>query len=133
MSKTIRYLSYIGNLQKLSATELMYMEMIWKNKEETSSEEIYKRFPVSTGAVSTILQRLTSKGYLVNVQKGRHHIYFSQVSELDYKRALIEDKIQRTFEEKSLESLISAFCGSKLSEQKSAAIREFFDKIEKED
>ena len=113
-------LDFLGGLRKLSKTELEFMKFIWEYPEGISSEDIYHHFPQSRGTKGTILYHISEKGYVVNEQRGRHHIYNALISESEYEQALIRQQLQQLFGENSFERLIAAFCGKKKLNEKQA-------------
>lgn len=106
-------LDYLGGLKKLSATELAFMKLIWAHPEGISSEKIYEQFPQARGTKSTILYKISEKGYVQNKQNGRHHFYTAKYSETQYEQAILRQQLKKTFGDSSFEHLIAAFCGKK--------------------
>lgn len=124
-------LDFLGGLKKLSKTELEFMEFIWQHPEGIASEVIYEHFPQSRGTKSTILYNISEKGYVQNVQQGRHHIYTAVVSESEYEQALIHQQLNKYFGESSFERLIAAFCGKKkLTEKQTEKVRDLLKELE---
>jgi predicted transcriptional regulator len=124
-------LDFLGGLKKLSKTELEFMEFIWQHPEGIASEAIYGHFPQSRGTKSTILYNISEKGYVQNVQQGRHHIYTAVVSESEYEQALIHQQLNKYFGESSFERLIAAFCGKKkLTEKQTEKVRDLLKELE---
>ncbi len=75
--------------------ELEFMKLIWEHPEGISSEVIYsdKRFTQAQKTKSVILYNISEKGYVRNVQQGRHHIYFPVVARVEYEQALFKQKL----------------------------------------
>ena len=124
-------LEFLGNRKSLSETELEYMKVIWNHPEGISSEDIYRSFPGAQGTKSTILFRISDKGY-VNVQRdGVHYLYRPQVTEAEYRQALIKKKMKKTFGLTNLPEFIAAFCGNKeLSEEALQKINNLIQELE---
>ena len=128
-------LDYLDGRKKLSATELKFMEFIWEHPEGISSEQIYenKRFHQATGTKSTILYNISEKGYIRNVQQGRHHIYYPNVTKLEYEQAVIKQRLKRSFEQSSFTNLFASFFGkNELSEKQIKRIEQMLEEIENE-
>lgn len=118
-------------LKKLSKTELEFMKFIWKHPEGISSEEIYNHFLQARGTKSTILYNISEKGYVKNVQKGRHHIYTAIVSELEYEQGIVKQQLVKTFGSSSFEHLVAAFCGrKKLTERQVEKVKNLLKELE---
>lgn len=118
-------------LKKLSKTELEFMRFIWQYPEGITSEAIYEHFPQARGTKSTILFHISEKGYLSNVQQGRHHIYTANISETEYEQALVQQQLNKLFGDTSFERLIAAFCGKKtLTEKQVEKVRNLLKELE---
>ena len=131
--KADKPLEAIGGKKKLSATELKFMELIWKNPEGISSEEIYRQFPQARGTKSTILYNISEKGYITNRQEGLHHIYKPLVTRTEYEQALIMQELEKTFGDSSLEHVIAAFCGKeRLTEKQRESVCRLLQEIKGE-
>lgn len=119
-------------LKKLSPTELRYMELIWKHPEGISSEKIYKEFPKqAVGTKSTILCKITEKGYAKHTQEGRHHIYVATITKVEYQRNLIKQQLKKSFGYSSFSRLIANFCGkSKLTEKQIDKLNQLLEELE---
>lgn len=125
-------LDYLNGRKKLSATELKFMELIWEHPEGISSEQIYeeKRFHQTKGTKSTILYNISEKGYIRNIQQGRHHIYYANVTKLEYEQALIKQQLKKSFGNSSFLSLIASFCGkNQLSEKQIQRVEQLLEDI----
>lgn len=124
-------LEYLGGLKKLSATEFEYMSVIWTHPEGISSEILYEQFKQAQGTKSTILYNISEKGYVKNIQKGRHHLYFATVSQLDYEQAVIKQQLKKALGQDSIVSLIASFCGKKkLSTEQYTKVEDFLKELE---
>lgn len=121
----------LGNVKKLSSTELDFMNLIWKHPQGISSDEIYASFPQATGTKSTILYRVSQKGYVNVVQKGLHHIYTPKFTKLEYEQALIRRKLEKAFDNGSIIALIADYCGiENLSRKQTSEIQSFLYQLE---
>lgn len=132
MAKTpLEPLEFLRNRKPLSETELEYMRVIWNHPEGISSEEIYSMFPNALGTKSTILFRISEKGY-VNVERdGVHYVYTPQVTERQYNQAIMQKKMKKTFGITKLPDFIAAFCGRKeLTEEEAKKMEEMIRELE---
>lgn len=126
-------LEALGGLKRLSATELKFMRFIWAQEGEVSSEEIYGHFCQARGTKSTILFKISDKGYVKRRQAGRHHYYTAKVPEIKYEQALLRQQLKQTFGDNSFEHLIAAFCGKKeLTEKQLEKVRNLLRELEEE-
>lgn len=124
-------LDYLGGLKKLSATELEFMKFIWANPGGISSEIIYEQFPQARGTKSTILYKISEKGYVENRQSGRHHYYTANFSETEYEQAILRQQLKKAFGTTSFEHLVAAFCGKKnLTDRQLVRVKELLKELE---
>ena len=125
-------LTYLNGRKRLSATEFAFMQLIWDHPEGISSEEIYsdKQFTQAQKTKSVILFNISEKGYVRNIQKGRHHIYFPQVGKIEYEQALLMQQIMDSFGSVSFAKLVAAFCGrSQLTEKETERVEGLLEDI----
>ncbi|MDO4329956.1 MAG: BlaI/MecI/CopY family transcriptional regulator [Lachnospiraceae bacterium] len=126
-------LENFGGRKQLSETELEYMKVIWAHPNGITSDDIYKQFSNAKGTKSTILFRISEKGYVNLVRKGKHFVYTPQVTELEYKQALMRTKLKKTFGIGQLPDFIAAFCGKKqLSAEQLQRTKQFLKELEDE-
>ncbi|TGY92611.1 penicillinase repressor [Petralouisia muris] len=117
-------------IKKLSKTELEFMKIIWAHPDGISSEELYANFSQALGTKTTILHRITEKGLVNIVQKGRHYFYMPKISKLEYEQILIKAKLRKEFDIGSLEGMIAAFCGrTKLSEEELRKVQQLLQEL----
>ena len=123
-------LECLGGKKKLSSAELEFMEYIWSCPDGVSSEAIYRHFPQTRGTKSTILYKISEKGYVTKVQRGVHHYYTALVSEEEYHQALIKQQLNKSFGDSSFERMVAMFCGKRaLSEDEAARARKLLEEI----
>lgn len=131
--RTLDPLEFLGGRKPLSKTELAYMKVIWDNPDGISSDDIYRQFSKATGTKSTILFRISEKGYVNLIRDGVHFLYTPQVTELQYKQALMQAELKKTFGISQLPNFIAAFCGKqKLSDEELQDIKDFIKDLENE-
>lgn len=106
-------LEFLHGRKPLSETELAYMKIIWQHPEGVSSEEIYRLLPGAQGTKSTILFRISEKGYVDTIREGRHFMYRPLVTQLQYEQALMKEKMKKEFGFSKLPDFIAAFCGKR--------------------
>lgn len=129
--KMLESLENFGGRKPLSETELAYMRVIWAHPEGISSDEIYSKFTHAPGTKSTILFRISEKGYVELVRRGRHFLYTPQVTELQYHQAVMQTKLKKTFGFSCFPDFIAAFCGKKgLTEEERKRVKEFLKELE---
>jgi len=125
-------LEYLGGLKKLSSAEFEFMKLIWEKPDGISSEEIYSnpKFKKPQGTKSTILFKISEKGYVNTVQRGRHHFYYPKFTRIEYEQAVIKQKLKNSFGHASIMKLVAAFCGKdSLTEEESRKISSLLEEI----
>ncbi len=104
-------------LKRLSATELEYMNVIWKYPDGISSNELYENFPQhALKTKRVILHNITKKGYISSIKEGRHQKYIFTIQEKEYQTALERHMFVRKFGF-PLEDIVAEFCGKKKLEE----------------
>ncbi len=111
MSKTPQKVFQPLGVKKLSKREMEFMEVIWSHPEGISSEELYGHFGQAFGTKTTVLHRISEKGLVKAVKRGRHYIYTPAVSKKDYIQGFFFEKLEREFGTTSFDSLAAAYCG----------------------
>ena len=123
-------LNELGGRKKLSPSELRFMQYIWDFPEGISSEKIYAHFPQPRGTKSTILGKLTEKGYVTNKQEGLHHIYMFSVTRVEYEKAILHQQVKEVLGGDSFVHLVAAFCGKeKLTKRQEEKIQDILKEI----
>jgi len=126
-------LEFLEGRKPLSETELDYMKVIWEHPEGISSDNIYRLFPKAKGTKSTILFRISEKGYVNVVREGRHFLYKPQITKLEYYQALMRDKMKKNFGFSQLPDFIAAFCGKQHpSKETLQRVEDFIKELENE-
>lgn len=129
----LKPLTFLGGRKPLSDTELMYMKVIWEHPEGISSDDLYRIFPNAQGTKSTILFRISEKGYVNVCREGRHFVYYPQITELQYNQALMQEKLKKEFGFSHMSNFIAAFCGKReFSKETLDKIDEFIKELENE-
>ncbi len=130
----IGYLDDLDGMKKLSARELEFMQYIWNFPDGANTMDIYDRFDMAKGTMTTIIHNIVNKGYLKKLkQDGLHYIYVYTVSRVEYERAVIRQQLKEMQREPSLFRVVAAFCGKEnLSEQQKEKIQELLDDIKEE-
>lgn len=114
-------LDFLGGLKKLTDSEYQIMNIIWNSSGGISSDEIYKMHLAPRGTISTILYKISEKGYVSKVQRGRHHIYTPLVQKIEYEQAIMNQRIKKNLGFNSLEQLMVSFCGINDSNEENIA------------
>ena len=114
-------LDFLGGLKKLTDSEYQIMNIIWNSSGGISSDEIYKMHLAPSGTISTILYKISEKGYVSKVQRGRHHIYTPLVQKIEYEQAIMNQRIKKNLGFNSLEQLMVSFCGINDSNEENIA------------
>lgn len=97
-------------MQKISESEMEIMNIIWKCGRGLSSKEIMEAIPEKQWKITTVLtliSRLADKGFLKSEKNGRGNIYYSTVSEKEY-RKMCSKSFLNEFYEGSLKNFFAA-------------------------
>lgn len=118
--------------KKLSATEYKFMKVIWEHPSGVTSNEIYRLFPQTMGAKSTLLHRIIAKGYARSEQIGRYVYYYPTMSQLQYKRVTLNAELEKKMGIQ-IETLFAFLCGKKsLSKEQNLRLEKLLDELSKE-
>ena len=121
------------DIRRLPDAELEVMQALWDCDHPASRTDIegvlYPKHPMAMTTLLTLLTRLGEKGFLKAEKMGRGKGYTPLISRQDYLAAQ-----SRRFVDKLCGGSISAFaaalCGSGLSKEELAQLRELLDKGE---
>lgn len=127
----------MNEIKRLGDAELEIMLAIWGSNEACTSsyvlEQVQGRRKWALSTVMTSLSRLCGKGFLVCHRETGVNLYTPLISEAEYK-----EKESRSFLEKmygnSFQKLVSSLYSSRVIEDADLKeLREFIDKLEKEE
>lgn len=123
-------LKRLDGRKKLSPNELKLMRYIWEFPDGVSSEKIYAHFTQPRGTISTMLNKLSEKRYVVNHQEGLHHFYRCLVTRVDYENAVLHQQLKEVLGGDSFVHLVAAFCGKeKLTKEQKERAQELLKEI----
>lgn len=113
-------------MKNMSDTELKVMEKIWENPEGVDSEFIYAYFKehsgYAIGTISTLLHRITNKGFLKSVRKGKHKTFIPLLKRDDYFEKVKDKELGQAVEK--IEDVIASYCGkTQLSNEQGEVLR----------
>ena len=97
-------------MQKISDSEMEIMNILWKNDRGMSGKEIMESIPEKQWKITTVLtliSRLADKGFVKSEKNGRGNIYYSAVSEKEY-RKMCSKSFLNEFYEGSLKNFFAA-------------------------
>ena len=119
----------------MSDTELKVMDKIWENPEGVDSEFIYTYFQehsgYAVGTISTLLHRITKKGFLKSVRKGKHKIFIPLIMRDDYFIKMKEVELDRAVGK--IENVIASYYGkTQLSNEQDELLRNLLKEIRDE-
>jgi len=118
------------NEQKLTETEIILMEILWK-KEKVFMKDILEDYadpkPAST-TIATLLKRMQNKDLIGYTLYGNSREYFPKVKKEDYFKNEMTSMIDRFFNS-SVSQFASFFTSSsKLSQKQLKELRDIIDK-----
>ncbi|HEY2580930.1 MAG TPA: BlaI/MecI/CopY family transcriptional regulator [Mucilaginibacter sp.] len=96
------------NIKELTKAEEQVMQILWLLKEAMVKdiiEEMSDPKP-AYNTVSTVVRVLEGKGFIDHKAYGNSHVYFSKISESDYKKFTF-DKMMKSYFSNSYQSLVS--------------------------
>lgn len=118
------------NEQKLTDTEMVLMEILWKNEKvfmKDILEEYAEPKPAAT-TIATLLKRMQNKDLIGYKTFGNSREYFPKVRKEDYFRGEMSSMIDRFFNN-SVSQFASFFTSnSKLSQKQLKELRDIIDK-----
>lgn len=122
-------------MKNMSDTELKVMDKIWENPEGVDSEFIYAHFQehsgYAVGTISTLLHRITKKGFLKSVRKGKHKIFIPLIMREDYFIKVKEVELGRAVGK--IEDVIASYYGkAQLSNEQGEMLRNLLKEIRDE-
>lgn len=120
-----------SELRRLPEAELEVMQAVWECEPPVSRGDVeqvlHKSHPMAMTTLLTVLTRLADKGFLRIEKLGRSNGYTPLVSKQDYLAAQ-----SRRFVDKlcggSIPAFAAALCGSGLSKEELAQLRELLEK-----
>jgi predicted transcriptional regulator len=113
---------------QLSNAEEQVMKYIWK-LERAYMKNILDEFPdpkPATTTVSTLLKRMTNKGFVGFEQHGRNRLYYPLIKKTEYFSLYLKNLINDFFNNSATQ--FASFFTSEISEAELKALRDLVDK-----
>lgn len=97
-------------MNKISESEMEIMNILWNSQKGMTGKEIMEAIPEKQWKITTVLtmvSRLADKGFIRAEKAGRGNIYFSTISEKEY-RKMCSKSFLNEFYEGSLKNFFAA-------------------------
>ncbi|GAA0180096.1 hypothetical protein SH2C18_28480 [Clostridium sediminicola] len=123
--------------KRLSDAELEIMLVVWHSEQPVSSSYILERLQGRRNwalpTLMTVLTRLIKKGYLNCEKKGRNNFYYSVIEENDYKESEGKSILEKLYGNSFKNFVTALYNGKAISTKDINELREFIDRVEKEE
>lgn len=120
--------------KKMSETESEIMEVLWNSEVPMSASELIDHFAKQRGKVwkaptlATFLSRLSQKGLVVSVRRGRVPYYHPIQTRTEYKQSIAQELLD-TMYQGSITKFFTALCGdTPLSTKDREELKAWLDK-----
>ncbi|MCC3376337.1 BlaI/MecI/CopY family transcriptional regulator [Cohnella sp. REN36] len=123
----------MGNLGKLSETELEIMEVIWELSSPVTVArllEVFESKGWKTSTMSTLLNRLIEKGFLVKSMSGKANYYEPALTWQAYQKSETQSFLSRLYKGKVKNFIASLADENELSQEDLAELKEWFRREE---
>ncbi|MDR9855618.1 BlaI/MecI/CopY family transcriptional regulator [Paenibacillus sp. VCA1] len=124
-------------MKRLPDAELEVMLVIWKTGQSLNSsyilDQLRDKRNWSLPTLMTVLARLTEKGFLICEKEGRNNRYYPAISESEYKESEGKSTLMKLFGNSVQDMVMSLYNGKAINKNDLAELREFIDKVEKEE
>lgn len=111
-----------------SEVELEILQILWEHQPTTVRfvhEMIQDLREVSYTTVLTVLQRMTKKGLVERVKKGKTHYYRAVPKEVEIQENLLQRLLNTAFKGSTMKMVMHALGQSKASEEELTQIQEW--------
>ena len=121
----------MAKLQKLPETELLVMQILWQNGEDTNSDIIVSWFNRQKSwerpAVLTLLKRLEGKGFVESRKEGKRNVYSPVVSEKEYLEFESKSFLERVCGNSVKKLMASLYPENRLSKEDLEELKQFIE------
>ncbi len=121
----------MAKLQKLPETELLVMQILWQNGENTNSDIIVSGFNRQKSwerpAVLTLLKRLEGKGFVGSRKEGKRNVYSPVVSEKEYLEFESKSFLERVCGNSVKKLMASLYPENRLSKEDLEELKQFIE------
>lgn len=121
-------------LQKLPETELLVMQIIWKNGKSANSDiivgEFNKQKSWERSAVLTLLKRLEGKDFVTSGKEGKRNVYTPAVSEKEYLEFESKSFLEKVCGNSVKKLIASLYQGNNLSKEDLEELKQFIEEAE---
>ncbi len=119
-------------MEKPTAAELEILSILWE-LETANVRQVHSKLEKETGYTTTLktMQNMFLKGLLIRDEANRTHRYKAAISQENTQQALLKNFVSKTFGGSAKTLVMQALGQSQPSPEEIDEIREFLDKIEK--
>lgn len=120
-------------MEKPTAAELEILSILWE-LETANVRQVHSKLEKETGYTTTlkIMQNMFLKGLLIRDEANRTHLYKAAISQENTQQALLKNFVSKTFGGSAKTLVMQALGQNQPSPEEIDEIREFLDKIEKD-
>ncbi|MFM1650735.1 BlaI/MecI/CopY family transcriptional regulator [Brevibacillus sp. B_LB10_24] len=126
-----------GKIKRLPDAELEIMLVIWEAGKQVSSSYILERLrgkrKWALATLMTVLARLVEKGFLRCEKEGRSNSYQAVISEAEYKQSEGKSTLEKLYGNSIQDMVMSLYNGKAIDKSDLAELRDFLDKVAKEE
>lgn len=124
-------------MKRLPDAELDIMLVVWSAAHPVSSSYIQKhlegRRKWTLPTLMTVLSRLCEKGFLVCEKQGRNNLYYAKIAEDDYKEAEGKSILEKLYGNSFMNMVTSLYNGNMIDSGDLSDLREFLERLKKEE
>lgn len=118
-------------IQNLPESELEIMSILWKRGEPLSAGELTQALSSTRGwkiqTVSTLISRLTAKGYLTSQKRRSASVYLPTISRAEYEAGLAQNLINSAYGGSLKKMFVSLVDGGGITKEELDEIKEWFE------
>lgn len=120
-------------MEKPTTAELEILSILWE-LETANVRQVHSKLEKDTGYTTTLktMQNMFLKGLLIRDEANRTHLYKAAISQENTQQALLKNFVSKTFGGSAKTLVMQALGQSQPSPEEIDEIREFLNKIEKD-
>lgn len=116
--------------------ELEFMKVLWSLGEATP-DEVQSALQdqgrsLTHGTIRNVLVVMIEKGYVTRTKKGKAYLYKAKVSEVQAKKSMLQDLIDRAFNGSESHMIATLLNGKEIRTNERKKIRRLIDEVKKE-
>ena len=120
-------------MKKISNSEFVVMRVLWDSDKPLNRHQITElvhQEPYNQTwelpTVSTFISRLYHKGYISYTKENKIYCYYSKITKLNYVRAMIDQKLNETFDRDICE-IVLAYTNNDINADNREKVKEYLE------